>query len=192
MPSSYREIIDRLNEERKNQGGKRYLEAMVPYKKLKMKSSITRKKIGKFIDDNGLEGVSVIKMKTSIKICLDPDDHPKTISRLKRVCSKYDVPIKEFYGLVQLDGDEPDASRNYDRIDNNGLTTMEDKRAERRKRKAEQDEDERRKEEKKNNPVKKRDVMEVTAVSNIPSPTADTFDILSTPIQRNRKKVAQK
>lgn len=202
---NYREILEQLNEDRKSKGGKRYLEMRLPYSKIKRISK--RSDYGDFIRNYGLGNASVVRSKSGLSVYVDPDADPETYSQLKRLSSRLGVPIEEFYGVVQLDGDEPDASNNYDRVDNNGLTTMEMKREMRKKEngngeskttipkivRKEKDSSTKTKNGSKTkksagDTKEERGITEVTGVANIPSKIS-AVDVMTTPIQRSRKKL---
>lgn len=155
-----------------------------------------------FMMSRGLGDITKVSSKDYISFLVDPDEY-ESDNKLQKLASNLGIEMTEFYGIVQLEGDEPDASNNYDMPIDNGLTTMEMKRRERRINKEDEetkakDKEEKRKEReakknKKNNKATEseshsKEVKEVTSVANIPSKMG-AVDIMTTPIQKSRKKV---
>lgn len=177
-----------------------------------------------FIKSHGLNYASVFDDEDNVHILIDPDER-EDYKNLEKLASLLGVDILEFYGLVQLEGDEPDNQHHYDNPIDNGLTTMEVKRFQReyeREHKSEhntEDDAEKLVAEKNVKPIKnnkkpngknskkknesltiktlrnnKRDILEVTDASSIPSRTSTPIDMLATPdtrglVQRSRRKV---
>lgn len=187
MKLDYTKIIDSLNKNRSDEGYKKFLELKIPKSQLE---NLTDDDYIAFIKSHGLGQVTKIEGNNYVAIYVDPEN--ETDSRnLTSLSSELHIPIKEFFGLVQLDGDEPDASYNYDYPIDNGLTTMELKRREReyekehpKKKDKAKDKDTSDKDEDEG----KQGIEEVTGASNIPSKMG-AIDLMNTPIQKNRKKV---
>lgn len=187
----YTKVIEELNNlRRKDDGLKRYLEVKIPKKSLRRamrEASVNN--YDDFMAKHGLKTVSKVNNGEYVTVLVDPErsDHAKG---LKKLSSKFNIPITEFYGVVQLDGDEPDAQRNYDNPLPNGLTTMEIKRREREIEGTEPISSEKPPCEKDHHKKKtvKKSTDEATGIVSVPSKVG-TIDIMTTPIQKNRKKV---
>lgn len=187
--------INKLKES--DSGSKKYLELQIPKTNLrKAMKEAHAKSLDDFINKHGLSAASRLNGDDYLTLFVDPDIDSDCDS-LNRLASKLSIPVKEFYGLVQLEGDENDAVGDYYKNPfPNGLTTMEIKRREYELEGKKDSSDEEKKPVKKvsKTKAKKGNVTEVTTVGGIPSKVA-TIDMITSSapvVKKNRKNLLSK
>lgn len=213
----FKKVLYELQKIDEENSKKKYLEISVTYEdfnKALESNGYTAEDFNRFLEGYGITEKEMVlsPCESSIHLFFYPEIMETDLfDNVLELAEALNSQVKEFFGVIQLDGDEPDAKNDYPYQNNDGMTSPEMKRRERQKEqndgeKASDDDDDDKKKkvvkkvDKKNKSddkeEKKKDSNESTDTGDIPPEkvgnVADLMGVTAPyPIQKRRKKVLQ-
>ena len=212
----FKKVLYELQKIDEENGKKKYLEISVTYEdfnKALEDNGYTAEDFNRFLEEYGItEKVVVLSpCESSIHLFFYPEIMETDLfDNVLELAEALNSQVKEFFGVIQLDGDEPDAKNDYPYQNNDGMTSPEMKRRERQGEKRDDektsdgDDDNKKKKVKKvdkkkksdDKENKKDDSNESTDAGDIPpEKVGNVADLMGVAapysIQKRRKKVLQ-